>query len=120
MSGGALVVFGPEALRTLEDLKAQGALDGTLALCALKAEDLAMPAGDLAWAMALFDHDHRGPGFWDKVAFHMPGEPRPGVHVAAVESTGGALLTLEWLTPVSADQVKRAAVAAEDAYFGRP
>lgn len=117
MSQGAIVVFGPEALRTMEDLRAQGALDGQLALVSLKAADLAMPGGELPWALALFDHDHRGPGFWDKVRFHMPGEPAPGVHVAAVASTGGALLTLEWLAPVSADQVKRAALAAEDAYF---
>lgn len=118
MSAGAVVIFGPEALRTLEDLKAQGALEGHLALVATKAVELAMPKGELPWALALFDHDHRGPGFWDKVAFHMPGEPRPGVVVSAVQKTGGALLTLEWLQPVSADQVKRAALAAEAAYFG--
>ncbi len=117
-TGGALVIFGPEYLRTLEDLRAQGLLEGHAAFCSPKAADLALPAGELAWAMALFDHDHRGPGFWDKVLFHAPGEPVPGVSVAAVASTGGALLTLEWLVPVSAAQVRRAALAVEKSYFG--
>jgi len=118
VSGGALVVFGPEALRTLEDLRAQGLLEGRLAVCSVRAADLALPAAELPWAIVMFDHDHRGGGFWDKVSFHVPGEPAPGVSVAAVESTGGALLTLEWLAPVSAAQIKRAALAAEKAYFG--
>lgn len=116
-AGGAIVVFGPEHLRTLEDLRAQGLLEGHVAICAAKAADLAL-SGELAWALALFDHDHRGAGFWDGVVFHAPGEPAPAVSVAAVASTGGALLTLEWLAPVSAAQVKRAAQAVEKAYFG--
>ncbi len=120
---GAIVVFGPEALRTLEDLRSQGLLEGRRAVCAVRAGDLALGDGLMLWAMLLFDHPARGAAFWEGLVFAVPPEPAPVVAVTEVVSTGGALLSLEWLPPekgpwtgVRAAQVKRAALAIEAAF----
>ena len=57
LSDGAIVIFGPEALRTVEDLRAGGLLENNLAIVSVPAADLALPDAELMiFAMLLFDH----------------------------------------------------------------
>ncbi|MBI5246447.1 MAG: hypothetical protein HY923_04650 [Elusimicrobia bacterium] len=137
LSDGAIVIFGPEALRTVEDLRAGGLLENNLAIVSVPAAGLALPDAELMiFAMLLFDHPLKGPSgmsvvnlaLWkDKLltglSFAAPGEPEPAVKLTGDEETGKAMLTLEWLPPDSGDwrgvragQVKRAALAIEEAY----
>jgi hypothetical protein len=107
----------------LEDLRAQGLLEGRLAICSVPARDLALPDALMPWAMLLFDHETRGPAFLNGLVFAAAAEPQPAVTLTEVAGTSSALLTLEWLPPergpwngVRSGQVKRAALAIEAAF----